>query len=417
MITQIKARNRVDKFKNDVRAPTGKKFKPSRYVYLALLVGFFAYLGNVFVGHYIWLRADGLVSADKTVVGPTYESQVTEILVQPGQKVKKGQVIGRVYSTRVAEQVAELTGRYAEVQARASDLVIRLETAQQVVELAQHRLADAETNAAKTMSLRRAGIITDASQSAALNERYAAAKEKSSREVEIRVTKEQLAIVRQAQVEARKSLDEMKRRFNSGEIIAPASGIIGPQVARAGDTLGPGDHIAEIYQPTPFVLAYLETGTLYKVKTGDRVKVVDGFNETPGTIVDVLPMTVPLPGEFQKTFSPTGRGQVAKITLDRAADFPLFNKVRVTGHDVFATHDLTSSFNSLTVQDWSLDGFFKKVEVVQDHVARGAIRVVDAVSWAASEVSQLASGEPEQPGVVQPANAQPATVTSSARKM
>ena len=355
MINQLVTRNRVDRFRNDVRAPMARRgVSWSRFVYLAFLLGFFGYVANTFFGSYLWLRADGLVSADRSVVGAAYEAQVTRMDVAPGQNVSKGQRVGQVYSPRIAEQMATIAARYADLQSRASELQVRLQTAQSLITLSQHRTAQAEEVLEKMERLKRDGIVPGSFHSAALNDRYAAMQDKTRNEVELRVMADQLILVRKAQDESRAALAELKSHYNAGELRAPADGIVGAQLAKVGNTVAPGEFVAEIYSPDPYVLAYLSTGTLYKPKQGDRVKVTSGFNEARGTIVEVLPMTVRLPNEFQKTFASAGQGQAARIELDPGSggdQFPLFDKVYVTAEKFIDTEALEVRLSELQ-QRW-----------------------------------------------------------------
>jgi multidrug resistance efflux pump len=350
MIKQLTTRNRVDKFKNDVRAPSaGSKVRWSRYVYLACLLSFFAFIANILFGSYVWLRADGLISADRSVVRAAYEAQVVRIDVAPGQRVLAGQSIGQVFSPRLAEQMAVVSARLAELQSRSSELRVRLQTAQALVAVARDRKVKADEVLQRVERLRREGMALISHHSVALNDHYTATQEKTRNEVELRVMRQQLDMVRVSQQEAGAALAELKRHHNHGSLVAPTDGMVGPQVAKVGDIVSSSEHAAEVLAPPAYVLAYLETGTLYKVRPGNRVKVVSGFNEGRGTVTEVLPMTVRLPGEFQKAFSAAGQGQVAKITLDPGQEekFPMFGKVRVTSEDVIDREAVHAQLDAL----------------------------------------------------------------------
>jgi len=355
MIKQLTTRNRVDRFKNDVRAPSaGRKIRWSRYVYLACLLGFFAFIANILFGSHVWLRADGLVSADRTVVRAAYEAQIVRIDVTPGQRVVAGQSIGEVFSPRLAEQMASVSARLADLQSRASELRVRVQTAQELVAVARDRKRKADEVLEKVERLRREGMVLISHHSVALNDHYTATQEKTRNEVELRVMRQQLDMVRVSQEETRAALAELNRHHNKGSLVAPTDGMVGPEVAKVGDMVSSSEYAAEVLAPHPYVLAYLETGTLYKVRPGERVKVVSGFNEGGGTVADVSPMTVRLPGEFQKAFSTAGQGQVAKITLDpgQAEKFPMFGKVRVTSEKVIGADAMHAQLNALK-ERWS----------------------------------------------------------------
>jgi hypothetical protein len=58
--------------------------------------------------------------------------------------------------------------------------------------------------------------------------------------------------------------------------------------------------------------------------------VADGRNEATGVIEDILAVTEGLPKEFQNTFKPLDRSQLARIRLVGKPAFPLHQKVQVT---------------------------------------------------------------------------------------
>ena len=332
MIRQLHSRTSADRFKNDVR---GSRRRLSRYVYLFSVAVLFAYLVNLFVGPLLWLQADGIVGAERVVVAFPYEAEVVNLSVQPGQKVKKGELLATVRSAQVAETVATLTARHAETYARQAELMIRVDVANAVIDRASERLNEAEANLKRVNATRSSGFVSDTFVNGAVRERYAALQEKVVREAERRSSMEQLTNLKKAQDDAKNALDEIRSHYNEGRVVAPAAGVVGSRVSQQGDVLKSGDYLTEIHVGKKFVLAYLETGAFYKVKKNERVTVSSGFLESEGTLDEVLSITMQLPPEFQKTFRPTMRGQIARIVLDNEDTFPLSAKVRVTGHRWF----------------------------------------------------------------------------------
>jgi hypothetical protein len=69
---------------------------------------------------------------------------------------------------------------------------------------------------------------------------------------------------------------------------------------------------------------------LFPVYIGMKLQVTDGQNTASGAIAEILPVTDTLPKEFQNTFQPSDRNQLAKIELASSSSFPLLQKVRVS---------------------------------------------------------------------------------------
>ena len=302
-----------------------------RYVYLTAVAGILIYLGNLLVGHLLWLDADGIVSAERIVVAFPYEVEVQRVDVRSGQSVNEGDPLARVHSSQVAESIATLTARYADTYARQAELQIRVDVANAVIGRAAERLREAEANLKRVNETRATGFVSDSFVGSAIRERYTALQEMAVREAERRSSTEQLGNLAKAQDDAEEALGKLRAHYNDGRVLAPATGVIGARVAQRGDVLHPGDNLTEVYVGRKYVLGYLEAGIFYEVKPNDRVLVTYGFGASEGIVIEVLPITVQLPSEFQKAFRPTSRGQVARIALDDDAPFPLSAKVRVTG--------------------------------------------------------------------------------------
>ena len=66
MIRRLQSRSRVDRLANQIR---DRRPRFGRYLYLALLFGFFLWLADLYVGPLLRLEADGLVVAEYTSVG------------------------------------------------------------------------------------------------------------------------------------------------------------------------------------------------------------------------------------------------------------------------------------------------------------------------------------------------------------
>ena len=69
---------------------------------------------------------------------------------------------------------------------------------------------------------------------------------------------------------------------------------------------------------------------LDRISEGMEVSVTDGRDTATGVVSEILPVTDTLPKEFQNTFTPSDRSQLAKIKLEVRAPFPLNQKVSVS---------------------------------------------------------------------------------------
>jgi multidrug resistance efflux pump len=328
MIRQLKTRTRADAFANDVRRHSRRLGK---YIYLALVVALFTWAADWWVGGVIWLDAAGMVTAERYAISPPYDAQIADMAIVPGQQVKKGDYIGQIYSPQFAQSLALLTSRYAETYARQTELAIRLDVANAMSHLASERVTETDSIFRKMDSTRGSGLVTNYNYTLAMRERYQAMADMATHDAERSSVSPQLANLQRAQEESLNTIRDLQNRYDNGMLYAPEDGIVGPTISHRGDMLHEGGLAAEIYFGEKYALGYLDTGTLYRVELGDKVYVSNGFRSTTGSVVEVLPLTVQLPPEFQRAFKARERGQVIKIRLDDPEMAPLFTTVRITG--------------------------------------------------------------------------------------
>ncbi|HVV93007.1 MAG TPA: hypothetical protein VHD15_06290 [Hyphomicrobiales bacterium] len=341
MITELRDWSRADRFLNDVRASQKKRRNWGRYVYLAVVLVVFGYLANLAFGQYFWLRASGMVVSDHLMVASPYEVQITQMLVQPGDRVHKGQILAKVRSPQVVETVARLTAQAADTNARQAEIAVKLDVANAVMNTANQRLAETAAQLKQLNSVARHanGAISPTFISTVSAQHYAAMQEQASREAERKVATDQLADLRHSQADAKRALDNLRATYNDGNVVAPADGIVGPEVAARGDVVQPGQPVMQLYVGRKFAYVYLDTGTFFKATVGDRVTIADGFKRTRGTLETVMPLSVQLPTEFQTAFRAPRRGQVGKIRIDDPTKFPLLSTVVVTGDKLIPGND------------------------------------------------------------------------------
>ena len=122
----------------------------------------------------------------------------------------------------------------------------------------------------------------------------------------------------------------MRAHYADGHVASPFDGAVGAKIPSVGDVYRPGETILSIYSGEPHVLAYLPSRYLFSIEPGMRVKVTSGRQSAVGTVAKILPVTDALPREFQNTFKPRDRSQLARITFAEAPPFPLHEKVEVT---------------------------------------------------------------------------------------
>lgn len=328
MIRQLRRSRRTDSLPNDLRQ---RRSPLGRWIYLGLLFAFFMWLADLVVGPLLRLQADGLVVADRLSVSVPFAAQVTAVTATPGAEVRRGEELARVSSVDLAVAIATLTARNAELRTKRADLEHRARIAEAVLPIARDRAQQADRALDRIREVREDGRVALTTWSQALAERFIANERVAELQAEVRTSDSSLSAVDGALGDASRALGGLAGAYADGIVTAPDDGIIGLTTARPGDVLTVGQPLMGLYRPPRWVLAYLETGSLYSVNVGDVVQVSDGFTNLTGRVTEVLPVADQLPEEFRKLFQPRDRSQVARVALEEDRALPLFAKVRLSG--------------------------------------------------------------------------------------
>lgn len=88
--------------------------------------------------------------------------------------------------------------------------------------------------------------------------------------------------------------------------------------------------VADIYTGESYVLAYVQDGYTLGVEPGQRVKVELRSRSTLGVVAQLLPVTAAMPPEFQMPARPRLRGQLMRVSIPDAADFPIGEQVKLS---------------------------------------------------------------------------------------
>jgi len=328
----LKSRSRPDNIPNEKRVMRGKT---GRTIYLVLLGIFGLAVANYLLGDYVLLNADGLVLRDQNVIATPYVARVESVDVTEGQAVNAGDILLKLQSTEILERLADLSTKRAELMAKATDFKVRAESVTQLLPLAERRTAEAINTIKQFDTLAAARLVTSSRYQEALRVNYEASKDQVSLLTQSRVLKEELSSLDEALDDAHDAASKLTALYADGVMLSPVDGAIGASVPSVGNVYRPGDPILSVYSGEPYVLVYLPRRYLFPISVGMSLRLTDGRDATDGVITEILPVTDTLPKEFQNTFKPSDRNQLAKIKIGEGAPFPLNQKVSVSRYPSF----------------------------------------------------------------------------------
>jgi multidrug resistance efflux pump len=318
---------RADNIINERRVARGGA---GRIVYLVLLMLFGAAVLNYLLGDIVLLGADGLVLRDENVVATTYIARVDSIFVQQGATIKAGSPLLKLQSLEILERLADLSIKRAQLVAKVTDLRVNSETVEQLLPLAERHELESARVIKQFDSVDMSGLITSVRWEQALRANYDALRDRVRLSAQNRVLNEEMKALQLALADADTALGDLKTHYADGEVLAPVSGALGVAVPYVGNVYRPGDPILSIYSGDPYVLVYLPRRYLFRIYVGLQLHVTDGQHTEDGVISEIFPVTATLPKEFQNTFQPSDRNQLARVKLASGSNFPLNQKVNVS---------------------------------------------------------------------------------------
>ncbi|MFN0262263.1 HlyD family secretion protein [Tepidamorphus sp. 3E244] len=330
----LRKRPRADNLVNQQRRTTNRT---GRIIYGTLLTLMALAVLDYVVGDYVFLRADGLVVRDRSTIATTYLARIDTVNVGKGEAVEAGAPLLQLQSTHILEQLADLSARRAVLSTQAAQFAIRAATVTQLLPLAERREQEATKMLAKFDDLSNQKLITSARREEAMRSSFDARQDYVKLSAEANTLASELTTLEQARSTAESAFNDLAAHYAGGVVRAPVSGTVGTSIPSSGEVYRPGEQILSIYHGSPYVLAYLPRSYLFSIDVGMSVRVSDGQRDTTGVVSQILPVTEALPEEFQNTFKPRDRSQIAYIKFDENLSFPYHQKVRISRTNAFST--------------------------------------------------------------------------------
>lgn len=340
-LKRLKKRPRSDSHDTDRRDP---RKQWDRTIYLSLLAIFALSLCNYFLGDRVFLRADGLVLRDRTVLSATSLVRVSDVRIRTGQSVSEGDFLFRAESPGVLDRLAEFSMRVAELDERAAGLRGRARLSAELLPMAQERALRLNRDmdgleTARVAGLappkRRQTLLTTTRRQTIETQAYDAQAELKRLKALRTALDKELAALASARDQAQNAVDRLSGYYADGSQFAPTDGIIAGTVPSVGEVFTPGQPMTTVLWGAQYILTYLPNGYIFPLKPGQEVRVRSGMISEFGTIEKILPVSDSLPDEFQNTFRSRERRQLARISLPENSSIPTQATVRVDHYPRF----------------------------------------------------------------------------------
>ena len=320
---------RIDALRSESRPR--KRGRVGRYVYLSSLALLLLFLFDQFAGELVYLKADGMVSQDISLVATEYDGIVQDMPVTQGAQVSAGDTVALLRSSDILRDLASLSNELARVRARLGELRVRQAKVDALLPVARERAAEMEIYRERLDSLKARGLSTTGQLTSVIDDAFEAIEKVRELEAEKEILDAELVEAQETVARARSALDELRWLYDEGVVRARRDGIVGSVDVEPGAGVQKGQRIAEIFHGKRYVLAYVPTGALYTVEPGRNVVLRTGFRTIEGKVEETVDVAPRLPREFQQTFGTVDRKQLVRIRVDSEGEpLPLFATVTVS---------------------------------------------------------------------------------------
>jgi HlyD family secretion protein len=302
-----------------------------RWTYALMLVSMLAWITTSIVGGFVYKSADGLVVGDAGMISPEYTVTVLEVLVHNGDKVRKGDLVARVSSSRVAAITATLSLQSSQLVSRMAEITSKAGIIDQLVDSAETREHIVGVNNEMLQLSNRKGYLPALTANAVADQVFRGKQELALLRSEKETMSAQVAQIVAASRFTDQALLDIQMLFDAGRMRAPMDGFISSIETGIGAVVQPGSLVAEMVGEHRYIVAYVPVNRLYELHDGAPVTIEVGVGRwLHGSISRIEPIAGRLPKEFQKTLSPVERQQLVRVEFDEGTvPPPYFTKVTV----------------------------------------------------------------------------------------
>lgn len=291
-----------------------------RAVYAFGIFALAAFLGWQVLKPAIYTEGPGLVAAPAFVVSTPYAARILSVPVEPGSRVKKGQIVATIRSPEIFALRASLLLSMTESANKIAELAIKHSVAEASLKSARHRLSHAvedeellQLTPKSVSSSYRMQVVREVAVAQAIVAQL---------EAEIAEISVQLPAMKSQLEEIKRNWEEVQAAYNDGRQSSPVSGLVGPRVAQPGQSVSTGHSIIEIYDDAEtYVEWILAAGRIRQPQPGARVYIIDGARVMRGRIEKLREIAERNEvGQFLLRRSEAG--QLVRIKLDGGERYP-----------------------------------------------------------------------------------------------
>jgi multidrug resistance efflux pump len=291
-----------------------------RFIYAVGLMGLGVFFLYYFAQSLTFFEGPGIVTADASSISIPQIAHIKTVRISPGVRVQKGEEVTVAYSPEVNAEISRLLISIASLLQQRAELNVKFGVANSAIDLARVRSAAAKNAGRRVLSSRPEALNT-AYKLDVLREAANASQSESQLSVERETALVELESLENTNAALKQQLALTRAEYNDGKVVSPMTGVIGSRVAHVGDTVVPGQSIAEVFDETQRYIRWLMPYTKFRrPKVNDSVYVIFGNSYLKGYIAEISSIADLMESKRTTVLREPEQGQIVKIKLDRRTE-------------------------------------------------------------------------------------------------
>jgi len=287
------------------------------YIPLTLVILF------VIVGGYFWYvdyssyikTDDAYVTSDVVSVSPKIMGRISQVYVQEGDSVKKGQLIAELDSVDLLAQKQQVLASKVQTQANKDQTEAKYQFDQKNIKILEIALEKAKDDFARAKTQNAGGVITKEQFEHTQKTQETAQAQLEAAKAQLLVSKTQIKSAETAIASAQAQIGVISTQLNNTRLYAPVDGIVAKRWLLQGDICQPSQSVYTINNNSKFwIVVYLEETKMENLKMGQ--KAIFELDTYPGVIFNGKIFTVGSTTASQFSLIPPSNasGNFTKIT-------------------------------------------------------------------------------------------------------
>jgi membrane fusion protein (multidrug efflux system) len=280
-------------------------------ILIVIIVGFYWYKDY---SSYI-KTDDALVASDVVSVSPKMMGRISQLYVQEGDSVKKGQLLAELDSTDLLAQKNQVVSTKFQTEATKEQTEAKYKFDEKNIKVIQISLEKAKEDLDRSKAQFDGGVTTKETYDHVKKAQETAQAQLEAAQAQLMVSKTQIKSAETAVAGAQAQIGVISTQLNNTKLYAPVDGVIAKRWLLPGDIAQAGQSIYTVNNNSRFwILVYLEETKMGTLRNGQKAKfTLDAYPDVTfiGKIFTLAPTTA---SQFSLIPQNNASGNFTKVT-------------------------------------------------------------------------------------------------------